>query len=135
MLEKSVSNFIFKNQAEISRLLVQRPANSNQYKYYEKQLSANPQQNATRNLKGLRRQEDKDVFIRHIQNDKETQLGRTQFGVQGRRLTSIRQNILQQQICSFIEKQIRILKHAHSRQESVKGKSSFEVNMQGNHFI
>ena len=94
-------------------------------------MPENPQQNTKKNLKGLRRQDDKEVFMRHIQNDKEAHLGRTSFGVQGRRLYSIRQNILQHQICSFIENQVRILRQAHSLQETMKGKSSFEVNLQG----
>ena len=108
---------------------MQNPARAKQYKYYEKQLVADPRLNVERNSKGLRRQDDKDVFLRHMQNDKETQLGRAEFGVQGRRLTSIRQNILQHQICRFIEDQVHILRQAHARRESFEGRSSFTVDL------
>lgn len=115
-----------------------------QKQYHEKQLVMNPQSKERRNFKAFRRQDEADIVLRHLQNDKRFHQTQHDFAVQGRRLTTIRQNILQQQICAFIERQIQVLQlqddepgdgqqlpeqHQPNLNNQHRLKSTFEVNI------
>jgi len=72
-------------------------------KYLEKQLVENPGAKSKRNYRAFRKQEDNDIHLRHIQNDKRFHQTRQEFTVKGKKLHTIKHNILQQQIYAFIQ--------------------------------
>ena len=71
--------------------------------YLEKQLVENPRAKSKRNYRAFRKQEENDIHLRHIQNDKRFHQTRQEFTVKGKKLHTIKHNILQQQIYAFIQ--------------------------------
>ena len=62
--------------------------------YYAKQLVENPQVRTEKNLKALRKQSDNDVYLRHIQNDKQFHLQKQDFELRGKKLHTIKHNMM-----------------------------------------
>ena len=98
-------NYIMDHKDAIFRLKVKHQ-NGPQKKYLEKQLVQNPQAKHKRNYRAFRRQEDNDIHLRHIQNDKRFHQSKQEFTVKGKKLHTIKHNILQQQIYIFIQQQV-----------------------------